>query len=584
MNENQTKSLILYRLEDVVDDEVQSWLDLGLISTIEGDGTSQFISKAQFDRLKKYTVTINEHHMQIHSSSLFPAEKAVMLAGGTMASSHAISKNLYENNSSIIAQLLPHWAEESVKKVNVNEKIQESYISVDQLDITTKSEFLIERVKIAQHRIATLSGSRATQFSRSAHYMGSKATLAPFFNEILNSFVPKNCIVLDLMCGSGASAGVFAKSWPTYASDAQAFSRLLAVVQGGGMTEDQAKKIAEHVLELARVHFQNMPADLQQAIQTEQNFLATELTSDVFMALRDWVMKYPRIGNPLSDEEFLTQLVLERRLDPSARPYLLFSTFYGNLFFGVRQAAEIDSLRFAIDQLEDANERAWALGALVCAASSCAFTYGGHFAQPKLDAVDLGKFKKNANEMLVQRGLSVTHEFFVRLTSLGGESSRTSQTVVPIDGPWENAINETARRVGKTPVCVYFDPPYTRDEYSRYYHTLETLVRYDYPVVKGKPSIPRPRDGGRFSSEFCTRFTSQVEDAIVQVIEKCFDLGWSCLWSYSNTGVVMTNRVLERLHDRIGQIEIFVMDHAYKAQGKQKAKAVKEYAVFMSPI
>ena len=33
--------------------------------------------------------------------------------------------------------------------------------------------------------------------------------------------------------------------------------------------------------------------------------------------------------------------------------------------------------------------------------------------------------------------------------------------------------------------AVYADPPYTKDQYSRYYHAYETLYRYDYPDSRG---------------------------------------------------------------------------------------------------
>jgi hypothetical protein len=239
-------------------------------------------------------------------------------------------------------------------------------------------------------------------------------------------------------------------------------------------------------------------------------------------------------------------------------------------------------LRFAIDQLHG-NDRSWALGALICAVSSCAHSYGGHFAQPRVDADDVKKFSALAEPMLTSRGLSVSHEFFVRLTSLAAESAEANFKVEPIEGPWEKAMDTAAELVAGAPVCVYLDPPYTRDEYSRYYHVLETLVRYDYPHVAGKPSIPRRGERGRFASPFATRSTSQVELLLERIIRECMQRGWSCLWSYSNSGVAAIDRVIGDLSGSVAYLEMFAMDHAYKGQGRHSSKTVKEYVCLMRP-
>ena len=350
------------------------------------------------------------------------------------------------------------------------------------------------------------------------------------------------------------------------------------------MTPERAQDIANRVLSIARVHFEEMPNFFQNNIKLESDFLASELDEEVMDDLFEWFKSYPRIGNlqSTSDSSF-ADAIHHRRKNANAQPYILFSTYYGNLFFGVRQAAEIDSLRFAVDQLESQDDRSWALGALVCAVSSCAYSYGGHFAQPKFDGIERSRLDTLAQDMLVKRGLSVSHEFVVRLTNLAAESAETQFSVEPIEGPWEKAMSIAEEAVQGAPVCVYLDPPYTRDEYSRYYHVLETLVRYDYPLVKDKPSMPKRGDGGRFASPFATRHILQIEKLLAQIINECFDRNWSCLWSYSNTGVASIPKVLGQVFPRAGQFDIFCMDHAYKAQGKQKAKKVKEYAFFLRP-
>ena len=52
-------------------------------------------------------------------------------------------------------------------------------------------------------------------------------------------------------------------------------------------------------------------------------------------------------------------------------------------------------------------------------------------------------------------------------------------------------------------------PRIKEKKYSRYYHLLETLVRYDYPESEGKGHISSKKAGERFSSEFFSKTKRQ---------------------------------------------------------------------------
>ncbi|NPC57831.1 hypothetical protein [Caenimonas soli] len=570
------------RISELDDEDLPKWLALGLLCTL-ADGDDLYVSARQHARLQLLSKALPPVSQFSHPTSLFAPETIVALDDVTTVSSSPRSPIEEEAATSVFAQLLPKWSETLSRGPGHSKAEPSDYMSLGNLDLVGSSPALLDQIRTAQTRVENLAGSHVSQFSRSAHYMGSKVSLAPFLNEILHAYLPPESAVVDLMCGSGAAAGAFSRYWSTVASDAQSFSQRLAVVQGGGMTHERARETAQEVLVRARSHYESLPDFVHTEIKKEQGFLAAELTPDTLQSLSTWIAGYPRAGDGAVSGNPFDSLLTFRRESPSLAPYLLFTAYYGNLFIGVRQAAEIDSLRYSIDQLENETDRAWALGALICAVSSCAFTYGGHFAQPKLDPKNPSKLGEHANEMLVQRGLSVSHEFFVRLTNLGAESSKAANAIEAIEGPWEIALQEAAIRLLGRPVCVYFDPPYTRDEYSRYYHVLETLVRYQYPLVSGKASIPKPGDAGRFMSPFCTRSVDQVESLLARVIDQCLSLGWSCLWSYSNTGVASISQVIGRLQSPAPGVELFAMDHVYKAQGRHKAKAVTEYAVLICP-
>lgn len=472
-------------------------------------------------------------------------------------------------------QLLPLWVDQAALLRSTNVAGWREIDAGPYRAYTVLPE-LADRVKASRSMHHRLEASRTAAFARSASYMGSKATLAGQLLDVLDAVEPRASVVLDLMCGSGAMSGALANRYRTIASDAQGFSRLLALVQGGGMSVARAEANAKEVMSKARRHYEALPEDVQKRIASEDRWLHSELTDSLRAEFQEDLQR--RASDWASED--LGSLA---SVSAAARRGTLFSHLYAGLYFGDRQAAELDCLRRAIESVENDLDRQWALGALICAASSCAFTYGGHFAQPKLDIGPEGTRRGNIEDAIRQRTLSVTHELYVRLTSLAEESQACPHPIELVAGPWETAIAEAAARTSGERVCVYVDPPYTRDEYSRYYHVLESLVRYEPQAVSGKGRLPARATAGRFASALSGRRPERIEEEIAKVLRECLDRGWSCLWSYSDSGTASIEGTLKHLAGRTSRAELFYMNHRYKAQGKHGAKQVREYAVFLEP-
>lgn len=444
--------------------------------------------------------------------------------------------------------------------------------------LQTRSRRIVAFVTEQLARFALSSSGRSSLFARSAHYMGSKANLGGSLVEAIHTVPAKNPIILDLMTGSGAAAGAFAKHWRVFASDAQRFSTLLAKIQGGGFTTARAQSVLEAVLENARRHFSQLSSLIHRHLETEDQILTSEISQDLGSSWIRLLEDFPIYGKNASDDGWSgARSISTYREDCRKTPYLLFTAYYANMFFGIRQAAEIDSLRYAIDQINEPDAREWALGALICAASACATTYAGHFAQPRVDPSKPESILTNLGSVLEKRSLSVFHEFSARLLSLARESEGTAHPVHIIEGPWQKALDWSENRLNNEDVVVYIDPPYTRDEYSRYYHVLETLVSYNYPMVAGKSNAPTKGDGGRFRSEFFSRSSITVENALVGIIVRIIRRNWSCALSYSSTGLVDLKTVVDRILDETSvKCRLFQTPYTYKPQGHAKPKAVVE--------
>jgi hypothetical protein len=93
------------------------------------------------------------------------------------------------------------------------------------------------------------------------------------------------------------------------------------------------------------------------------------------------------------------------------------------------------------------------------------------------------------------------------------------------------------------------DPPYTADNYSRFYHVLEVIAGYDYPDLErdrgGKVLRGRyPVLGSRFQSDFCRR--SRVEDEFRKIIRAASAAGAKLVISYASpTGLLLKRYAAE---------------------------------------
>lgn len=127
---------------------------------------------------------------------------------------------------------------------------------------------------------------------------------------------------------------------------------------------------------------------------------------------------------------------------------------------------------------------------------------------------------------------------------------------------------------------IYFDPPYTKRQYSAYYHLLETIHAGDSPAVGGVTGLRPWKDK---ASPFCYR--SRALDALTRLV-----LGATArriLLSYSNEGHVPLEKLIDSL-SAAGNITL----HEVKTIGRYRPNAqasaagdmVNEYVIEISPV
>ena len=429
----------------------------------------------------------------------------------------------------------------------------------------------------------------ASHFAGSAHYMGSKRQLAGFLATTLVGVVPSGATVIDLMCGSGAASAAFCRRWPTIAADAEAFAVHLAKVQGGGMTPDRAASIIEKMVPEARLNTERLRPELAQLLEIEEELLQGEAGTRDKQKITRFLRETPTFpdGEAAHGWDPVAE-VRRRQLGDSDLPWCLFTAYFANVYFGLRQCVEIDSLRYAISTLADKDDRAWALGALISTVSSVAATYGGHFAQPLSVAPDEMTDEQTA-ALLDKHSQGVFFEFTVRLRALAVESQNAAHQVETIHCAWPDVMADLGQRFGPDEAFIYLDAPYKREEYSRYYHVLDTLVAYDYPMSAGKGRMPDKKSGRRFASQFATRDRDLLEDTFTSLLAGILDRGWPCAWSYSDNAAGSIVRILDRVKGSLPcEISSVSTPYKHKRQGGHTTKGdsgghVTEYLIILQP-
>ena len=263
----------------------------------------------------------------------------------------------------------------------------------------------------------------------------------------------------------------------------------------------------------------------------------------------------------------------------SAGVYCLFSTIHAGGYFGLRQSVEVDALRYSFDEclnsgLIDQEEHNWLVLAL-CRAVHAASNSTGHFAQfltPK---------PTNISRVLSKRKRSIWDQWYAATEELrphGRASWRKKNKCFHRDA---NDLLVWLKSQSKVPAVIYADPPYTSDQYSRYYHVLENVVLYDYPEVSGRGQYR----GDRFTSSFSIK--TKVRDAFVTLVERARELNASLILSYPSNGLLdepkeTINALLKQNYGQVRDPLVIMHEHSTMGASKGKQKHNVEELIFVA--
>ena len=375
-------------------------------------------------------------------------------------------------------------------------------------------------------------------------YMGAKHSLAPIVASVIKELPGGPC--LDLFAGMCSVAGALAATGrETWCNDIQKYAALVSQTLVGSIEKPSTHEVTSSILRPAfKRNVSALRKRFSDHLSQEEHALQRESHSEYRNIANNW--RHAGNDTEIADEILRLQI-------NSNFPYRLATLTYSYGYFGLAQAIDLDSLRYAIDYSYKNNhltieQAQWCLTALLETASKVC-TAPGHFAQ-YLEVKNESTWK----HIRSQRRRNIWKAFNLSLRSItpyGSPHWRAKNKIFCQDA------TDLPRHLsnGNGPRIIYADPPYSEAQYSRYYHVLESLVVYDYPSVKSKG---RYRDD-RFSTPFS--LTSSVRTAFINLIRNSARLEADLVISYPSNGLLFQtggdlSSILYEHYERVNTIKI----------------------------
>lgn len=379
-------------------------------------------------------------------------------------------------------------------------------------------------------------------------YMGSKSSLLKYLVDAINEIYDGENIC-DLFAGTSVLSGSLGHNVSMHANDIQRYSAVLAKTYLGNYSWNKFKGLEEEVIAKAQKHVDSV-CQLYPNLKFQYD---SELDLNEFNAFEQ--QQQDLIYHDFDDIE-----------------HHLFIKNYSGTYWSFEQCLWIDALRITAEEYAETPVYYPILSSLMFAMAYNAQSTG-HYAQYR-DANNVASMK----DIVIYRNKAISPYFKKKLKELieWTGSNEFNHKVTSLD--YRECLDSIPEGT-----LVYADPPYAFVHYSRFYHALETLIRYDYPDVLHKGRYRTDRH----QSPFCKR--SEVVDAFQVMFKKIKEKNSKLVLSYSNTGMISLEKILELARTTLGNnFEVYskALDYTHSTMGRSedKSREVQEYLVIAKPI
>lgn len=323
-------------------------------------------------------------------------------------------------------------------------------------------------------------------------YMGIKSNLLEYIIPEIKKITPSNGTVLDIMAGSNAVSYALKEFFTVYTNDIQTYSYII---------------------------------------------------SDAVIVNQD---------QTISSKTAKDELIDNYNKNNVNKYYHYFEDTYSFTYFSENQCRDIDSLRYAIEQIDNTHKKNLYLFALMDAMCKVQST-PGHFAQ----------FMPSTHSRIIPLQNMNLLKVFIEKCDLYSDLVFNQNINIAYNMDFHKLLDGNLCQNTDT---IYLDSPYTQEQYSRFYHILETVVKYDYPEVNFKAKYRNDR----FQSDFC--YKGKVESEFIYIFEYCKRTNTNLLISYSNKGLISVERLQELASFYFFNTQLQNIDYKHSTQGKGSNK------------
>ncbi len=419
---------------------------------------------------------------------------------------------------------------------------------------------------------------------RTIRYLGNKRKLSDAICESIEEVASTGNLLTDLFAGSCGISYRLKRAHQVLSNDNQVYSYNLAMAiienEEDCVTSRQA---VEELGDTYEKHVETVSAQVKHRLAKEEALLVADpVNPKTLREYSSFCSRTPYIGGGERVGDMRAVIDGARAYSESGgtrNPWILFTAYFSNAYFGLGQCIQIDSIRKSIGGLESAasSYRKHLYLAALTYALSGSVSAPGHFAE---------FLKPNSADVYArlqrERVKSIWTLFLQNVDALSSFVIRTPFDHKASCEDWRSILDGENHRTHRKGGVIYADPPYTADHYSRYYHVLSTLVLYDYPTCIG---AGRYRSG-RFASAFSIK--SQATDEFRDLVNTAARSGASLVLSYSNKGVVKVRTILGICRRNFKRVKFRWMAHSHSNQGRGRGEtnhavvARREYLISCS--
>lgn len=368
-------------------------------------------------------------------------------------------------------------------------------------------------------------------------YMGSKRELLEFINHAINQLQIDSNWFCDLFSGTSVVGCSLRDEYNIHINDIQYYTSIFANTYL--KNEDEIRNTIDFDLIKEQV-FNFKDEFVSKYLELEFNY--NELSYENFKKLEE-------AQQELINKEFKIG-------------FHLFVKYYSGTYWSYEQCVWIDSIRAVAEKYKNKSEFYLILSSLIFAMSYSSQSTG-HFAQYR----DITQ--SNMNDILQYRTRSIWLLFEKKYKEL----TNFQQSNILDNNYRITSLDylDCLRLIDENTI-VYADPPYSSVHYSRFYHAVETIVKYDYPDIKHKGRYREDRHQSPFGKK------TEVKKAFKDLFDQIKDKKSHLILSYSNNGMITENEITDIANKSFGnEYESFIFSKKYlhSKMGRSDEKSIE---------